>query len=104
MVIAPDAPRGHLQWLQVGNDALIAASTLKIVGHFRAAPLRLRNFWWSLAAADASPHDQSQSRATLTLAFNGYKAGLFKRAQRPGFRVRLDTPFLQHQAGNGETI
>jgi hypothetical protein len=45
-------------------------------------------------------HDKRYSRATLTLAFKGYKPSFFERTQRPGFRVGLDTPFLQHQVGN----
>jgi hypothetical protein len=53
---------------------------------------------------DVFPHNQSHSRAALASSFNGYKAGFFERAQRPAFRIRLDTPFLQHQVGNEEAV
>jgi hypothetical protein len=49
-------------------------------------------------------HNQSHSRAALTPTFNRYKSSFFERAQRPAFRIRLDTPFLQHQVGNEEAV
>jgi hypothetical protein len=48
------------------------------------------------------PHNQSYSRAALTSAFNSYQSSFFELTQRPAFRIRLDTPFPQHQVGNEE--
>jgi hypothetical protein len=53
---------------------------------------------------DGFSDDESYPRAALASSFNGYKAGLFERAQRPAFCVRLDIPFLQHQVGNEEAV
>jgi hypothetical protein len=49
-------------------------------------------------------HDKGYTRIALTAPLNPYQARSLERTQRAALGIRLNAPFLQHQAGNREGI